>query len=294
MFLQQLINGVSLGSVYALTAVGYSLVFSVVGLINMSHAAIYMSGAVCFSMFYNLGGRNVPLLVVFLIALVYAAVAGLTIERLAIRPIREKGDGMIYAILSSIAVKTIIESVCQIVYGTEIRAFPTILAGRYVEVFGARMMAIQFVMLAVTIVIMLALGYFTLKSKMGMGLRSTAQNLRAANLVGVPVNRIVALAFAIGSVLATVAGIFSCMYYQTVQVNIGGVIGQKAFAATVLGGIGSLTGSVVGGFIIGIAEMLTAGYISSSYRNLVAFSILIIVLIFKPSGIFGQAESKKV
>jgi|LSQX01.1.fsa_nt_gb branched-chain amino acid transport system permease protein len=294
MFFQQLINGICLGSVYALTAVGYSLVFSVVGLINMSHAAIYMSGAVCFSMFYNLGGSNVPLIVVFLIAMIYAAIVGLTIELLAIRPIREKGDGMVYAIISSIGVKTVIESLCQIIFGTEIRAFPTILEGRYVELFGARMMAIQFVMLGVTLFIMVVLGYFTMKTKMGMGLRSVSQNLRAANLMGVPVNKVVALAFAVGSVLAAIAGVLSCMYYQTVQVNIGGVIGQKAFAATVLGGIGSLTGSVIGGFIIGIAEMLTAGYISSSYRNMVAFGILIIVLIFKPTGIFGKAESKKV
>lgn len=294
MLFQQIINGISLGSVYALTAVGYSLVFSVVGLINMSHAALYMSGAICFSMFYNLGQSRMPLILVMLFTMLYAAAAGLLIERLAIRPIREKGDGMVYALISSIGVKTIIENVCQIIYGTEIRAFPTILEGKYVEVFGARMMAIQFVMIGVTLAIMGILGYFTMKTRIGMGLRSISQNLLASNLMGVPVNKMVALAFAIGAVLAAIAGVLSCMYYQTVQVNLSAIIGQKAFAATVLGGIGSLAGSVIGGFIIGVAEMITAGYISSSYRNMVAFGILIFVLIFKPTGIFGMAESKKV
>ena len=235
MFFQQLINGICLGSVYALTAVGYSLVFSVVGLINMSHAAIYMSGAVLLFHVLQPWGSNVPLIVVFLIAMIYAAIVGLTIELLAIRPIREKGDGMVYAIISSIGVKTVIESLCQIIFGTEIRAFPTILEGRYVS-YSERMMAIQFVMLGVTLFIMVVLGYFTMKTKMGMGLRSVSQNLRAANLMGVPVNKVVALAFAVGSRWRRSQESYPVAYHQTVQVNIGGVIGQKAFAATVLGG----------------------------------------------------------
>lgn len=294
MFLQQLINGISLGSVYALTAVGYSLVYSVLALINMSHAAVFLTSAVIFYMFYNLGSSGLPLAVVFIITLISAAVMGFVIERMAIRPIRKKGDGMTYALISSIGVKTFLESACQILLGSEIKRFPTLLEGKFIEIAGARMAAIQFLIIGATIAILLGLAYFTLRTKTGMGLRAISQNLNAAYLMGVPVDNMVSVAFAVGSMLAAVAGIAFCMYYRTVSVSVGAIIGQKAFASTVLGGIGVLSGSVLGGFIIGIAEMLTAGYISSSYRNLVAFGILIIVLIVKPSGILGKPEQEKV
>jgi len=294
MFLQQLINGISLGSVYALTAVGYSLVYSVLALINMSHAAVFLTSAVIFYMFYNLGSSGLPLAVVFIITLISSGVMGFVIERIAIRPIRKKGDGMTYALISSIGVKTFLESACQVAFGSEIKRFPTLFDGKYLEIAGARMAAIQFLIIGASIVILLGLAYFTMKTKTGMGLRALSQNLKASYLMGVPVDKMVSVAFALGSMLAAVAGIAFCMYYRTVSVTIGAIIGQKAFASTVLGGIGVLSGSVLGGFIIGIAEMLTAGYISSSYRNLVAFGILIIVLIVKPSGILGKPEQEKV
>ncbi|NLF26953.1 MAG: branched-chain amino acid ABC transporter permease [Clostridiales bacterium] len=294
MFLQQLLNGVSLGSIYALTAVGYSLIYSVLSLINMSHASVFLSSAILFYSFFNFGGSGMPILPAFLLTLAFAAVMGLVIERVAIRPIREKGDGMTYALISSIGVKTIIENLCQTFFGSEIKSYPTLLEGKYIEIGNARMAAIQIVIIGSAVLVLLALAWFTQRTKTGKGLRALSQNLNACYLMGIPVNRMVGVAFAVGSMLAAVAGVAFCMYYQTVAVNIGAVIGNKAFASTVLGGIGVLSGSVLGGFIIGIVEMFTAGYISSSYRNLVAFSILIFVLIVKPTGLLGKKEQTKV
>jgi len=294
MFLQQLLNGISLGSIYALTAVGYSLVYSVLALINMSHAAIFLSSAIVFYSFFKMGASGLPLLPCFLLTLLYAAVAGLVIEYVAIRPIRRKGDGMTYALISSIGVKTIIENTCQTFFGSEIKSFPTLMADKYLEFGNARIAAIQVIILGTALFVLLVLGWFTTKTKTGKGLRALSQNLKACYLMGIPVNRMISVAFAVGSMLAAVSGVAFCMYYQTVAVNIGSIIGQKAFAATVLGGIGVLSGSVLGGLIIGIVEMFTAGYISSKYRNLVAFVILILVLIIKPSGILGKPEQKKV
>lgn len=294
MFLQQLINGISLGSVYALTAVGYSLVYSVLSLINMSHGAVFLTSAIIFYSFYNLGTSGLPFWVTFLITLAISALMGLIIERIAIRPLRKSGDGMTYALISSIGVKTILENACIVFFGSEIKQFPTLFAGQYVEIFGARMAVIQFFIIGVTLLVLAGLAWFTMKTKTGYGLRSISQNLNASYLMGIPVDRMVAVGFAVGSMLAAIAGIAFCMYYQSVSSAIGGVIGQKALAATVLGGIGILSGSVVGGFIIGVVEMLTAGYISMSYRNLVAFGILILTLIIKPTGLFGKKEQKKV
>lgn len=293
MFLQLLINGISLGSVYALTAVGYSLVYSIMGLINMSNSAVFLTSSILFYAFYN-SFTNGSMLTSFILTLLSAGLLGYLIELLAIRPIREKGDGMTYALISSIGVKTILEKACQGAFGSEIKPFPTLLEGKYIEIGGARLAAIQLLIIAVTLIIMGAMTWFTQKTKTGRGLRALSQNLNACYLMGMPVNRMIGLGFAVGSMLAAISGIAYCMYYSSISVTIGSVVGNKAFAATVLGGIGVLKGAVVGGYILGIAEMLTAGFIDQSYRNFVAFGILIIVLIVKPNGIFGKKEQKKV
>lgn len=219
---------------------------------------------------------------------------GWLIERIAIRPIRQKGDGMTYALISSIGVKTILEKACQGYFGSEIKPFPTLLEGVYIDIGEARMAAIQVIIIAVTILILVAMTWFTQKTKYGRGLRALSQNLQASYLMGIPVNKMVSLGFVLGSMLAAVAGIFYCMYYSSVMITISANISSKAFAATVLGGIGVLKGSVIGGFLLGIIEMIAAALIGADYRNLVAFVILIAVLIIKPTGLFGKKEQKKV
>ena len=293
MLLQLLINGISLGSVYALTAVGYSLIYSILGLINMSNAAVFLTSSIVFYAFYNsIGVSSIPL--TFILTLISAGILGYIIERVAIRPIREKGDGMTYALISSIGVKTILEKACQGAFGSEIKPFPTLLEGKYIQIGSARFAAVQILIIATTLIVLGLLTWYTQKTRTGRGLRALSQNLNACYLMGMPVNTMIGLSFAVGSMLAAVAGVAYCMYYSSVSISVGAVVGSKAFAATVLGGIGVLKGAVVGGYILGIAEMLTAGFIDSSYRNFVAFGILIIVLIIKPTGIFGKKEQKKV
>ncbi len=294
MFLQQLINGLSLGSIYALTAIGYSIIYGIIELINMSHGSTFLVSVILYYCFFSMGTSGLGLLPSMIIVIIVAAFLGFATERVAIRPIREKGDGMTYALITSIGLKTIIENLCQQWFGTEIKPFPTILANKYITIGNARMAAIQIVIICITLVVLILLTLFMKKTKYGRSLTALAQNLNACHLMGIPVNTMVGLAFAVSSVLAAIAGVAYCMYYETVSVSISSIIGQKAFAATLLGGIGSFGGSVLGGFVLGIVEMLTAGYIKSTYRDLVAFSILILVLLIKPTGFFGHKEQTKV
>ncbi|MGP1376159.1 MAG: branched-chain amino acid ABC transporter permease [Bulleidia sp.] len=292
--IQYILNGISMGSIYALTAIGYSLVYSILGLINMSHAAVFMTSAIIFYAFFNFVSGGLPLWMCFIFTLVTAGLLGWIIERVAIRPIRIKGDGMTYALIASIGVKIILEKPCQGLFGSEIKPFPTILEGKYIDIFGARMAAIQIIIIAMTLIILASMNWFTQKTKQGRALRALSQNLEACYLMGIPVNTMISLGFVIGSMLAAIAGIFYCMYYSSVMITISANISSKAFAATVLGGIGALKGSVIGGFLLGIIEMITAALIGAEYRNMIAFCILIAVLIFRPTGLFGQKEQKKV
>lgn len=292
--IQYLINGISIGSVYALTAIGYSLVYSILGLINMSHASVFMTSAIVFYALFNMVDGGMPLWLCFILTIIFAGILGWLVERTAIRPIREKGDGMTYALISSIGVKTILEKGCQGYFGSEIKPFPTLLEGKYIDIFGARMAAIQVIIIVATIIILIIMSWFTQRTKYGRALRALSQNLQASYLMGIPVNKMVSLGFILGSMLAAVAGVGYCMYYSSVMITISANISSKAFAATVLGGIGVLKGSVVGGFLLGIIEMIAAALIGADYRNLVAFIILIAVLIIKPTGLFGKKEQKKV
>lgn len=294
MLLQQILNGLSLGSIYALTSIGYSLIYGLIGLINMSHGSSFLLSSILFFTFFNLGLKGFGMIPTMAIVLVCSIIVGVTTERFAIRPIREKGDGMTYALITSIGVKTIIENLCQQWFGSEIKPFPTILEGKVLNIFGARLAAMQLVIFGVTITLLILLTFFMAKTKYGRSITALSQNLNACHLVGIPVNSMIGVSFAVGSSLAAFAGVAFCMYYESVSVSITSIIGSKAFAATVLGGIGSLGGSVLGGYILGVIELLTAGYIQSTYRNLVAYSVLVLVLIIRPTGILGRKVQVKV
>lgn len=293
MLLQIIINGLAQGSIYALTAIGYSLIYSILQLINMSNAAVFLTSAVIFYALYtSLTGSSI--LLTFILTLVAAGALGYLIEVIAIRPIRNKGDSNTYALISSIGVKTILEQICQGTFGSEIKAFPTLLAGKYIDFFGARTNAIQFIIVGTTVVILLAMSWFTQKNRVGRGLRALSQNIDACHLMGMPVNTLIGISFAVGSMLAAVSGVAYCMYLSSISISVGSTIGNKAFAATVLGGIGELKGAVIGGYILAVIENLVSAYISMNYANFVSFLVLIIVLIIKPNGIFGKKEQKKV
>ncbi len=293
MFLQILINGISLGSIYALTAIGYSLIYSILQLINMSNAAVFLTSAVIFYSLYN-SVTSGSIALTFILTLLAAGALGYIIEIVAIRPIRKKGDSNTYALISSIGVKTILEQVCQGTFGSEIQPFPTLLAGKYIDIFGARTMAIQIIIIVTTLTILFVMNWFTQHNRVGRGLRALSQNIRACHLMGMPVNTLIGLSFAVGSMLAAVSGVAYCMYLSSISISVGSAIGNKAFAATVLGGIGELKGAVVGGYILAIAESLVSGYGTMSAANFVAFTILIVVLIVRPTGIFGKKEQQKV
>ncbi|MBQ2657629.1 MAG: branched-chain amino acid ABC transporter permease [Erysipelotrichaceae bacterium] len=293
MLLQILVNGISLGSIYALTAIGYSLIYSILQLINMSNAAVFLTSAVIFYALYtSLSGSSIAL--TFILTLMAAGMIGYIIEVIAIRPIREKGDSNTYALISSIGVKTILEQICQGTFGSEIKQFPTLLDGKYIDLFGARTSAIQIIIIFTTLLILGFMTWFTQNNRVGRGLRALSQNINACHLMGMPVNTLIGISFAVGSMLAAVSGVAYCMYLKSISISVGSAIGNKAFAATVLGGIGELKGAVVGGYILAIAENLVSGYWSMSASNFISFGILILVLIIKPTGIFGKKEQKKV
>ncbi|MGN1398577.1 MAG: branched-chain amino acid ABC transporter permease [Erysipelotrichaceae bacterium] len=293
MLIQILINGFAQGSIYALTAIGYSLIYSILQLINMSNAAVFLTSAVIFYALYtSLTGSSI--LLTFILTLAAAGALGYLIEVIAIRPIRNKGDSNTYALISCIGVKTILEQICQGTFGSEIKPFPTLLAGKYINIFGARTTAIQIIIVVFTITILLVMNWFTQHNRVGRGLRALSQNINACHLMGMPVNRLIGLSFAAGSILAAVSGVMYCMYLSSISISVGAAIGNKAFAATVLGGIGELKGAVVGGYLLAIAENLVSGYWSMSASNFVSFAILIVVLMIKPTGLFGKKEQKKV
>jgi len=294
MFAQLLINGIMLGSIYALTAIGYSLIYSILQLINMSNASVFLSSSVFFWALYYNNVTGGSIVITFICTLAFAALLGYLIEVVAIRPIRNKGDGNTYALISSIGVKTILEKTCQGTFGSEIHTFPSILEGKYISVFGANLKAIQLVIIAVTILILVTMTWYTQKTRTGRGLRALSQNIRACHLMGMPVNRLIGISFAVGSALAAVSGVAYCMYLSSISISVGSAIGNSAFAATVLGGIGELKGAVVGGFILGILECLVTGYVSNTASKYVAFGILIVFLFIRPNGIFGKKEQKKV
>lgn len=293
MFLQILINGISLGSIYALTAIGYSLIYSILQLINMSNAAVFLTSAVIFYALYtSLTGSSI--LLTFILTLAAAGALGYVIELVAIRPIRNKGDSNTYALISSIGVKTILEQICQGTFGSEIQQFPTLLGDKYIDVLGARTSAIQIIIIVATLLILFFMDWFTQHNRVGRGLRALSQNIQACHLMGMPVNRLIGISFAAGSMLAAISGVAYCMYLNSISISVGSAIGNKAFAATVLGGIGELKGSVIGGYILAIAENLVSGYVSMAASNFISFAILIVVLIIKPTGIFGKKEQQKV
>ena len=250
-FIQQLVNGIALGSLYALTAIGYSLVYAVLELINFTHGTMYMVGAYLFYIFVSLVGM--PFLPAFVLAIFLTGCLGYLIERYTLR-----------------------------------------FDGKYITVATANISYIQLFVIIMSVLMMVGLTLFINKSKTGMAMRATAQNAEATELMGIPVDRVVGLTFFFGAVLAAVSGIFACMIFRSVNLSIGVATGNKTFAATVLGGIGELRGAVLGGLLIGIVETFTAGYIGSSIRDIAAFVVLVIVLIFRPCGLLGKPVQKKV
>lgn len=289
-FLQQLINGISLGSIYALIALGYTMVYGIIKLINFAHGDIYMLGAYIGFIFVRYTGLGfVPTL---LISMVSCAILGILIERIAYKPLRNATR--ITALITAIGVSFFLEASTQKFMGTSALPFPQLLPKGIIKIGAVSLTTQQIFILLVTILLMLLLTFIVKKTKVGRAMRAVSTDSDAARLMGVDVDKTISITFAIGSALAGAAGVLVGIYYSSINPLMGLVPGLKAFIAAVFGGIGIIPGAMLGGFFIGIVETLVSGYGSSLYKDAVVYLILILVLVVKPSGILGKNVKEKV
>lgn len=290
MFLEQLINGLTLGSTYALIALGYTMVYGIIQLINFAHGEIYMFGAFV-GLFLVLAGVN--LFVALLGAMIFCMLLGMLIERVAYRPLRGKSTRL-SALISAIGVSIFLQTLMVLYRGTNTTRYPEVLASSTFHLGSINISSLQIIILLVSAFLMVALQLMIRQTRMGKAMRACSQDLEAASLMGINANRIISMTFAIGSALAAAGGVMVGIYYNAVWPYMGTMAGLKAFAAAVLGGIGSVPGAMVGGVTLGVLEIMGVAYLSSSYKDAIAFAILILVLIIRPQGIFGQKITKKV
>jgi branched-chain amino acid transport system permease protein len=290
-FIQQLANGLALGLVFALVAVGFSLVFGILRLINFSHGAVYAFGAHVAFFFVGIHFGPVPAICM---AVIFAGLLGVLIDKAALAPLRKKRSVPIAALVTTLGISNIIQNLLVARFGSQRKPFPDFFNLGPLSLGGIQLNSRQFVMFGVSLVLMIILLVVVQRTKIGLAMRATAQNVKAASLMGINVNNIITLAFLMGGASAAIAGGMVSGYYQVVYPGMGFMIGLKAFSASVLGGIGSLPGALVGGLMVGVIESIAALYIGSNYRDSMAFIILIVVLIFRPAGLFGKKEIVKV
>jgi len=298
-FLQQLINGLALGSILALIALGYTMVYGILRFINFAHGDIFMLGA--FAGYYvapkvaalvplpSVGGA----LAVFALVMLICAVLGMLIERLAYRPLRKRPK--LTVLITAIGVSLFLEYTGQFVFGAAPKKFPDLLpVYKLPSLGGLSLNSNQIIVLAVTLLLLLALRFIVMKTRMGRAMRAVSYNPEAAALMGVNTDVVISFTFGLGSALAAAAGLLYAITYPSIDPLMGIFPGLKAFVAAVLGGIGNLPGAALGGVIIGVTETLVSGYISSTYRDAIAFAVLILILLVKPSGLLGKKEVEKV
>jgi branched-chain amino acid transport system permease protein len=301
-FIQQLINGVTLGSIYGLIAIGYTMVYGIIGMINFAHGDIFMVGAfialIAFLVLVAIGLTAVPvaLFIVLLIAMGLTALYGWTVERFAYRPLRH--SFRLAPLISAIGMSIVLQNYVQIAQGARVKPLPPLVEGSHIliasETFAVGLSNVQIIVVATTLALMLAFSWLVANTRLGRDMRACEQDLKMASLLGVDIDRTISLTFVIGAALASVAGIMYLLYYGVVDFYIGFVAGVKAFTAAVLGGIGSLPGAMLGGLLIGLIETFWSAYFSIEYKDVAAFSVLIVVLIFLPTGILGRPEVEKV
>ena len=301
-FLQQLINGVTLGSIYGLIAIGYTMVYGIIGMINFAHGDIFMVGAfmalIMFLLLLSIGMTSIPviLLLVLLLGMFFTAVWGWTLERIAYRPLRT--SFRLAPLITAIGMSIVLQNFAQLTQGARVKPLPPVITGGYTlmqsDGFTVTLGNIQITIMLTTVALMAIFSYVIAKTSLGRAQRACEQDRLMASLVGVNVDRVISLTFVMGASLAAVAGLMYLLYYGVIDFFIGFVAGIKAFTAAVLGGIGSLPGAMLGGLIIGLIEVFWAGYFSTQYKDVAAFSILAIVLIFLPSGLLGKPEIEKV
>ena len=297
-FLQQLVNGITWGSVYALIALGYTMVYGILRLINFAHGDVFMLGA--FFAFYTANRLDVAVepspwkaIVVLLVAMAGAGIVGFLIERFAYRPVR--GSSRLTALITAIGVSLLLENGGLLVFGTEPKRLPSIVRVQNIDLGGGVTVTnVQLIIILVALVLMAVLRWIVLATRTGKAMRAVSFNRDAATLMGIPTDRIISFTFVLGATLAAAAGVLVGLLNPKIDPLMGIMPGLKAFVAAVVGGIGNIPGAVLGGLIMGLAEVLVVGYISSTYRDAIAFVLLIAILLFRPAGLLGKHQAEKV
>lgn len=300
--LQQLINGLTLGAMYGLIAIGYTMVYGIIGMINFAHGEIYMIGAfltiIVFTLLGMIGLTWLPLalVTVLIVAMLITAAYGWTVERIAYRPLR--GSFRLAPLISAIGMSIFLQNYVQITQGANVKPLPPVISGGFVfgagSGFAVTVSYIQIFVVLLTLVLMAAFSYIIGRTPLGRAQRACEQDLKMAGLCGVNVDRTISATFVMGAALAAVAGLMATLYYGVIDFFIGFLAGVKAFTAAVLGGIGSIPGAMLGGLVLGLVEAFWSGYFTIQYKDVAAFSILVVVLIFLPTGLLGRPEIEKV
>jgi len=301
-FVQQIINGLVLGSIYALVALGYTMVYGIMGLINFAHGEVVMIGAMV-ALFFVKAFSGLPVVILLPLALAAAACVcmaiGFTIERIAYRPLRRAPK--LAPLITAIGISIILQHLAMLIWGRNYHAFPPVIPSSAHEIFGATITSLQVFIVLIAAAMMAGLTLLIQRTRLGRAMRATSQNPAIAQLMGVNINQVISATFVIGSALAAVAGLMVTANYSIAHYYMGFMLGLKAFTAAVLGGIGNLAGAMLGGILLGIIESLGAGYIGdltggflgSHYQDIFAFFVLIGVLIFRPSGLIGERVAER-
>jgi len=303
-FFQQLVNGLTLGGMYALVALGYTMVYGIIQLINFAHGEVFMVGA--FIGLFVLGVASalgidsvaVALCLAFLVSMVLTGVAGVAIEHIAYRPLRR--SPRITLLLSAVGMSIFLQNLVMLVYSRDLQPFPRGISGS-LSLSGVIIDYIQILIVISSLLMMLALDLLIHRTRLGQAMRAIAQDMEAALMMGIDINHVIRVTFMVGSALAAAGGIMNGLYYGGIKFDMGFIVGIKAFSAAVLGGIGSIRGAMVGGFVLALCETLVVASFSAAgvseafdYKDVIAFAILIAMLIFKPSGLLGEKVSEKV
>ena len=291
-FLNHLINGISLGSVYAIIALGYTMVYGIAKMLNFAHGDVIMVGAyICF---FSVSSFNLPPAVGVVLAVLACTALGIVIERLAYKPLRQATS--LAVLITAIGVSYFLQNGAQLLWTSNIKMFPSFFSASPIEFFGGelKITIAAIVTVAACVVIMLGLTWFTGRTRMGKAMRACSEDRAAAQLMGINVNATISMTFAIGSALAAIAGVLFCSVYPTLTPTTGSMPGIKAFTAAVFGGIGSIPGALLGGVLLGVIEIFASAYISTQMSNAIVFAVLIVVLLVRPSGLLGKQVREKV